>query len=227
MNSDRPQAVCFLTGTTPRSIPAPVAHRLADEHATALAELLQILCCSEESAVLAFGRLSHNPRLDASAKATLATIASEEAVHEVLLGNLRHALPVPAEDENLRRVMRHFFRSLGGRDLGLHFAQLAALDSGVCAILAALRAGSLPLSRESSVARILERIHRDEARHTASALRIASHLPSRERLLDEANTVRRKLVDLVLRRADAMERLGVDADLLARRLVTIPNSFAR
>jgi hypothetical protein len=123
--------------------------------------------------------------------------------------------------------MRRFFRSLGGRNLGLHFAQLAALDSGVCAILAAMRDGPLPLTTEPRIFRILEKIHHDEARHTASALRFARHLVPRERLFDEAHTVRSKLVDLIKLRADAMERLGVDADRLARRLTTPPNSFAR
>lgn len=227
MNPVHCPPVCFVSGAAPRSIPVPVVHRLADHHATALAELLQILCCGEESAVLAFGRLSHDARLETLARATLATIASEEAVHEVLLGNLRSALPAPAEDENLRRAMRHFFRSLGSRNLGLHFAQLAALDSGVCAILASLRESHLPLARESGVTRIVERIHRDEARHAASALRLARCLLSQGPLLDETIAVRRKLADLILRRADAMECVGVDAGLLARRLVTLPNSLAQ
>jgi hypothetical protein len=219
------RAVCFLTDVASRSIPSLVPHRLKDRSAQALAELLQILCCGEESAVFAFSRLSRDRRLEASAQATLAAIAADEAVHESRLADLRFSLPPAAEDESLRASLKRFFRSLGSRDLGIHFTRLAALDSGVCAILSALRGTGLPIAQERGITQIVEKIHRDEARHAASALFFARNLLTGTLIADGAAETRQRLVDVVMRRADAMERLGVDPAQMARRLTAIPPSF--
>ncbi len=75
--------VCFRlpTGESAPSFGPGLLLRLRDVHQEALADLLQVFACGEESASLAFARLGGAP-LEEAARCGLARIAEEELVHE-------------------------------------------------------------------------------------------------------------------------------------------------
>ena len=97
---DATAPVCFrLAEAAPIAAP-PGPLRLRPVPAEALAELLQVFACGEESASLAFARLGRSP-LEATACRALAGIAGEEREHERLLRGLRGALPAPPRDRTV------------------------------------------------------------------------------------------------------------------------------
>jgi len=190
-----------------------------------LAELLQILCCGEESAVCAFARLSRDADWKYLAQATLAAIAADEAVHETRLSDLRFSLPPAAEDESLRAGTQALFSVLGQPGFGKFISRgwrrsipVFAPSFPPCGE-PGCRAPRKRPSLGSS-----KRYHRDEARHTAP-LCLCEELARRRLDRRSAAETRQKLVEVVMQRADAMEELGVDPGRLALRLTAIPESF--
>ena len=69
------------------------------------------------------------PDMPAAAAALERAIADEEAYHEVMLANFRAALPEAPDDPQLAQQMLRFFRRLGTRDLGTHFARRSSNSS--------------------------------------------------------------------------------------------------
>src|SRR5260221_32520 len=203
--------LCFrLADAAPAASP-PGPLRLGDAQAEALSELLQVFACGEESASLAFARLGGSPIEDA-ARHALARVAGEEFIHEGLLRGLRTALPPPAPDRELRRALLRFYHGIAQADLGLHLASIAALDSAVCLILAALLERDRVLAQEPAVHAIFRRIHRDEAGHVRLSRRIAAELVQGDAAGAAAENARLRLVGMLTRRGAAFDSLGVDAD---------------
>jgi hypothetical protein len=218
--------VCFRL-SEPASIASPrLALRLTDAHAEALAELLQIFACGEESAAIAFAGLARSP-VDEAARGALIHIAREELVHEGLLRGLRGALPEPPRDRELRRALAHFYHGIAHADIGLHLAAIASLDSAVCLILSALlRAGSV-IAREHAVSTIFRRIHRDEAKHVRVSRHMAAVFVRKDLRGAVAEYTRVGLVAVLVRRGAAFERLGIDAEHLFARLRRIPDGLVQ
>jgi hypothetical protein len=218
--------VCFrLSEPAPIASPRPVL-RLTDAHAEALAELLQIFACGEESAAIAFAGLAHSP-VNEAARGALTSIAREELTHEGLLRGMRGALPEPPGDRELRRALVHFYHGIADADVGRHFAAIASLDSAVCLILSAfLRAGSV-VARELTVSTIFRRIHRDEAKHVRVSRHIASEFLRKELRGAVAERNRVGLVGVLVRRGAAFERLGIDAERLFARLRRVPDGLVQ
>ena len=191
---------------------------LPEPQIAALGRLLPALVCGEESSFHVFwqeaGRLTH---LQIGQSLTLARrIAAEELEHEQLLRELRNCCPVADDLATIRPRARRFFLRMASRDPALHFARVAALDSGVCVILAAL---AKPLARARVVVDPFNRIRTDEAGHVRFSRRHSCELGADPSLL--ANTavrVRGELVELLHSLASSFEDLGLDADHLFRRL---------
>jgi hypothetical protein len=218
--------ICFrLADPLPAASP-PGPLRLGDAAAEALCELLQVFACGEESAAHAFAHLGGSPLEDA-ARRGLARVAKEELIHEGLLRGLRNALPAPAPDRELRRALLRFYHGIWQADTGLHLASIAALDSAVCVILAALLEPDRILAREPTVARVLRRIHRDEAGHVRLSRRLAAELVRGKALFAVAEIARLSLVGLLARRGSAFESLGVNAERLFARIARVPDGLFR
>jgi hypothetical protein len=197
--------------------PAP-ALRLADGAEAALAELLPLLLCGEESAVLAFGASDVRHSLDSAARNELEKIRCEEVVHGLLLQRLQAGLPPASLDAGLRARMRRFFITLADADPGRYFARIAGLDSAVCVLLGALRGRRSALAGAPTVAATFACIHRDEAGHVRAARGIALAFATPARARDVATETRARLVTLLAERGAAFETLGIDADRLFLRL---------
>lgn len=225
MDSDEPTPaplhVCFRRRGRPVPVPIALQQELSRDVAEAVAELLQVLCCGEESAVFAFERLSRHAGLHEASARCAARIAREEAFHDELLGGLRRALPAPRHDEPLILSLQAFYRTLGTRDAFVHLTQIWALDSGVCLILSALRGTGRPLGANAALNAIFGRIQRDEAGHVRDSSRMARDLGPNRAATDLRVRTRESLAGLILRRADALETLQVDPDALRRALLRI------
>jgi len=195
--------------------------RLGPRSARALAELLRMLSCGEESAALAFDRLGgswHEPAV----RSALAGIAADERRHQAMLATLEASLPRPQHDPPLAAAIRSFFRRLADRDVLVHCARVVAIDSAVCQILGALRGRRKPLAADVRVGAILGRIHHDEARHVAIASDCAAPLLKSVRGREIAVDARERLTRVLRLRADSLEALAVDPDRLFARLRTNP-----
>jgi rubrerythrin len=197
------------------------AVQLSARNASALAELLQVLSCGEESAALTFDHLSSSSH-ERSLRSVLAGIAADEREHQALLAGLRACLPQPLQDSSLEATMRRFFIRLADREVLVHFVRIVAIDSAVCQILGALRCRGRPLASDVQVCSILERIHQDEARHVAIASRCATPLLKSLRGRDITADAREQLTEVLRLRASALDSLEVDPDQLFVRLRVLP-----
>jgi hypothetical protein len=218
--------ICFRLADTLPAVSPVGPFRLGDAAAEALSELLQVFACGEESAAHAFAHLGSSA-LDDAARHGLARVADEELAHERLLRGLRNALPAPAPDRELRRALLRFYCGIAQADIGLHLASIAALDSAVCVILAALLEPARPLAREPAVAAILHRIHRDEAGHVRLSRRLAAAFARRDAIGAVAVNARLGLVGVLARRGAAFEDLGVNAERLFVRIARLPDGLFR
>ncbi len=210
-----------------QSVDHQICFRLADAvHAASLPGPLRLedVACGEESASLAFARLGDSPIEDAARRA-LARVAEEELIHERLLRGLRGALPAPAPDRELRRALFRFYHGIAQADIGLHLASIAALDSAVCLILAALLEPDRILAQEPAANAIFRRIHRDEAGHVRLSRRIAAELVQGNVIGAVAESARLGLVGVLARRGAAFDSLGIDAERLFVRIARVPNGL--
>jgi hypothetical protein len=218
--------ICFrLPDTGPAASPVG-PFRLGDTQAEALSELLQVFACGEESAALAFAQLRGSPLQDGARRA-LSRVAEEELIHERLLRGLRGALPAPALDRELRRALLRFYHGIAQADIGLHLASIAARDSAVCLILAALLEPDRVLAQEPAANAIFRRIQRDEAGHVRLSRRIARQLVQRDAIGAVAENARLGLVGVLVRRGAAFDSLGIDPERLFARIGRVPNGLFR
>ena len=142
-----------------------------------------------------------------------------------LLRGLRGALPTPAPDRELRRALLRFYLGIAQADIGLHLASIAALDSAVCLILAALLEPDGVLAQEPVASAIFRRIHRDEAGHVRLSRRIAAELVQGDMIAAVAENARLGLVGVLARRGAALHSLGIDAERLFVRIARVPNGL--
>ena len=215
-------AVCFASRTEPAPVKRVWQLRVGASHQSALAELLPVLLCGEESAALAFARFANDSEFSQHARAELEHIGNEEQHHERQLRSLRQALPPAPVDDEVRRAARRFFARVGGCDVGEHFARIAALDSGVCVLLGALRGRGSPLAADANVHAMLSQIHRDEARHVMVSRHYARLLLDQRQAYAVGLEMRAQLAALMALRGGALEALGVNADRLLVRLRRVP-----
>lgn len=199
-----------------------ISHKLQNHYSKALSELIPILSCGEESAALIFNNLANILEEKSEARQKLLLISQEEIVHEKMLRSLANSLPPPKKDLKLRRKVKLFFLSIQSTDLGKHFAQIAALDSGVCIILSHLRRKNGPIYKEKAINNILSTIHREEARHAAISIDFAKKTLSKESLRNIFLQTRFKLNDLIINRKSSFETLKVNSTQLGEDLLEIP-----
>ena len=199
--------------------------RLSGQAAQALADLVPLLACGEEAAALTFHRLADQPVFDVDAVTALAAIETEEHRHEQMLSALAMRLPAPQRAKETRRAARRFQLFLGVRCPVEHLARIAAIDAGVCMILARLTKRTGPLSDDPDVIAILRRIHRDESRHVAVSRDIARRYADRRDLRDSAAAARQSLAGLLALGGASFEALAVDPSLLMRDVSRLPNGL--
>jgi len=197
-----------------------------DASQLAVARILAILVCAEESAVNVFHHECH--RLSeaqiAADHQALREIETEERVHAWLIHAARSHLPVPDDIDAIRRRTRRLFMRVASRDVPTHFARLTGLDSGVCISLSALL-GSAKVNRIEGFARLIKHIRRDEATHVKKSRDHAVDLGfDADRFHECYDLTRSGMVGMLEPIAGSFETLGVDPDRLFRRLMRFQES---
>jgi hypothetical protein len=211
---------CFTSRADLRGL-LPLDVRLRTRHAEALAQLMPLLLCGEESAALAFTQFAELAVLDGNARAQLSRMRFEEERHEVWLTRLRLGLPAPKPERGLQRIVRHFFLAIREPEVGAHLGRIASLDSAVCVILGALRHPRCALAADADLRRLLTRIHFEEAGHSRTASYYARIFGASD-LRWLAIDTRERLTRLLALRAVAFDQVGVCPDRLSRRLLQVP-----
>ena len=184
----------------------------------ALAEIVPLLACGEEAAAATFRVLRRRPAFDESETAALALIEAEERVHDQLLTRLRERLPPSATRDEYATAARAFHRAVWTADPLEHLARIAAIDAGVCGILARLTARGGPLAADPALVAMLRRIQRDEAGHVAVARGIVKARGVGQRHRASAAFARAELGRLVAPACKPFSALGVDPNALSRFL---------
>lgn len=193
--------------------------------AEALAELVPLLCCGEEAAVVGFDRLSRAGGLACCARAVMLTIADDERRHDAMLHSLRAALPHYVQNPAIRDRARQLHLDLSRGGTVLHLARIAGLDAAVCTILSRLLRPGLSLSSDASVRSVLNHIRGDETRHVLVSRGVALAAPDRRAVRSAAAEARTGLAELLTFGEDAFEALGVDPDRLVRDIACLPNGL--
>lgn len=186
--------------------------------AQALADLLPILLCGEESAELVFAGAADDSALDATLKDLLRSVAADERGHGAALARLRAMLPPPRSRGPARRAA-HFLRRLASPDLGTHLARVAALDAGVCRVLGDICLRGTLVARNPTLARVFNRIRNDEARHVRIGRQCAKALgiTELERRAEQAR-VMAAFAELLALSSSSFEDLGVNPRRLLARI---------
>lgn len=193
--------------------------RVPDSEWAAVSQLLGLLRTGEQSAELAFRRITRRlkPAGAAYAQHALAAIAEDEARHD-------HWLVAAADEVGIiatptSESVRRFFVRLESRDFGAHLARIATLDGCVCQILSCVLAGPSRSRIPPPLAAVLVRIRRDEAGHVRTTRSLAREFG--------ADLTTARALELETRSAfssviagyeSAFDALGVDTGALARRI---------
>lgn len=213
-------------------------HGLTGPQQNALAVLIPLLLCGEQSAVHVFNneykRLSQISQPDSTLMADslrdLAIIEADERRHEEALQRLLAHLPEP---ENLYRIKREaqlFYSRIQRSTPSMvqHFYSIAQLDACVCVLMNTVANGDL---QHSEVATLFTLIKKDEAKHVKLATRHVTRLLQLEASIDEKDISRRadeqpstanlqhQLVTLLQPQTHAFKALGINSENLFKRLL--------
>ena len=207
---------------------------LADESVEAFSRLLPLLACGEESAIHVFfnAAMAHpaepfNDKAAANLSAlALMNIAQDEMRHEAWLTAWRNRLPT-CLDHSVKRQARKFFAGLASDIPAVHFTRIAALDSAVCQILAALMTAKAPLFKVNEIKTTFDLIRKDEARHVRISRAYATAWGATpEQICTEWHAVRGALATLLERVAPDLAILGANPEQLFGKLKRLPEFAA-
>lgn len=184
----------------------------------ALADLLPLLICGEETAISVFERLAValQQHLAPPLLADLRSVAQDEIRHATYLDQLRVHLPAPSDTMATHRAA-HFLVSLRCADPARQLVRLAVLDALVCCVLSAMLRPSARLACAWDIALLLRRIQLDEATHVRItracfiALGVAPAQAASERAV-----LQQRFAALLAASADAFAGLGVDLAVVTR-----------
>lgn len=193
---------------------------LSHRHEEALARLIPLLLCGEQSAIHVFG--NEVERLRGTTWKTsidlLKNIETDEYAHEQALQTVTTRLMEPADIHSIKRKAKHFYISLGNTvGMADHFARVSQLDACVCIIMNAITHSDL--GKSHLIVKLFERIKKDEARHVSVCRKHFLQLGGDKNLFKEnRHAVSTKLVKLLMTEANSFEALGIDPDRMFRKM---------
>lgn len=187
--------------------------KLNDEQLAATARLLCLLGNGEDAAALSFTALAREARSD-HAPAALDTIAHEEEMHSAWVEAAARLLPKPVGARPVIQASRRLHFAIGQGSVGERLAGVAALDSAACILFSRLLQQGAPLAKTGKIAKVLLRIHRDEAQHVAIASSLAVLEGASPRLIKRAVDIRAQFAGVLELVADDFEALEVDPGAL-------------
>lgn len=190
---------------------------LNSQQQIALAQLIPLLLCGEQSALFVF----HNEckRIsDWNSLEPLQIIEADESLHEEVLQNLLNILP-KVNNHNTKRRAQYFYAKLEQRTQSIpqHFLVISKLDACVCVIMNAIARSDL---KGTYIGRLFELIKKDEARHVKLAKSHALYLdPNVE--VDKNFCIEQELVQLLKSERESLIKLGIDDSFLFKRILEL------
>ncbi len=188
---------------------------LTDNQKGALARLVPLLLCGEQSAIHVFNA-EYSRRVDS--QFYLAQIEADERLHEIALQRLLQQLP---EYENIHRLKRHaqlFYARIqqASDNVARHFFTISQLDACVCVLMNAVANSNI---KGTAAAGLFSLIKRDEARHVSIARRHAIRLQADIYDQPASVDIHQGLVSLLEQQEVAFQVLEVDTKVLFQRLL--------
>lgn len=193
------------------------------EHQYALAHLIPLLLCGEQSAQLVFNqeinRLfntkqdegeSNNQSVNQRMIESLLAVEADEFRHDQALQLILNDLPIIKNKCKIQRQAQHFYTRLGrGESRCQHFIKIATLDSCVTQVMHEFEHSFL--GAEHPFARLCGLIKKDEAKHVYVAKHHAQALGATPAMFKQAQrSVSRLLHQLLATQAEHFNYLGVD-----------------
>jgi hypothetical protein len=193
-------------------------------HQVALAHLIPLLLCGEQSAQLVFNQEinllfntkkddaeSHEQSNNQTMIESLLAVEADEFRHDQALQLILNDLPVIKNKRRIQRQAQHFYTLLGhGESRCQHFIKIATLDSCVTQVMHEIE-HSLLLGAEHPFARLCGLIKKDEAKHVYVAKHHAQALGATPAMFKQAQRlVSRLLHQLLATQAEHFDYLGVD-----------------
>ncbi len=179
----------------------------------AVSRLLCLLGNGEDAAALSFTALARELRSD-HAPAALTKIAHEEEMHGAWVDAAARWLPKPVGARPVIQASRRLHFAIGQGSVGERLAGVTALDSAACILFSRLLRHGAPLAKTGKIAKVLLRIHRDEAQHVAIASSLAVLEGASPRLINRAADIRAQFAGVLELVADDFEALEVDPGAL-------------
>lgn len=207
---------------------------ITDSQADALARLIPLLLCGEQSAVHIFNteqlRLDrqlachdHEQRCDDPhyiALQTLARIEADERLHEQALQLVLNKLPTTSEQHKIKRKAQRFYTQItqNTHSIAEHFQMIAKLDSCVCILMDSVAKSSL---RDTHLASLFNLIKKDEARHVGFAKKHSRIVRPKSVADDSCSTfkVQAQLVELLATESASLNALQINSQALFERLL--------
>lgn len=178
----------------------------------AIARLLAIMVCAEESAINVFQLESKrlNASQSAVARRQLLEIASEERVHDWLIQRTRQYFPTPEDLPQLRRRARRLFMRMASRNYGEHFARICLNHM----------LHNRAMRASQGLSQLFRYIRQDESGHVKVGRHYAMACGFDKADFGRAYALsRQRLIDLLSTIADSFEAIGTDPDVLFKNLL--------
>lgn len=192
-----------------------VEDELSEPEQHALARVIPLLLCGEQSASFVFGQ--ENERLSAENVhlADLKQIEQDELIHERGLQFLHERLPLPEDLNRIKRQSQIFYGAISKQtnNLATHFLLISELDACVCKVLNHVGSSSL---KNTAIGELFTLIKKDEARHVLIAKRHAQTLGAAS---TNEYSVGSSLVELLQTQHQAFLTLQIDAEELYRQIL--------
>ena len=196
-----------------------LSHRLPDNERNAVGLLLGLLRTGEQSAHVAFRRLSRRlpPASTRYVHHALSSIAIDEATHDQWLATAAASAGISASPAPVG--VRRFFVRLESRDIRIHLVRIAALDACVCQILSCVLALRRPSCIPPALIAALAAIRKDEAVHVRTTRGLARDFGVDPVAAHALELDTRGEFGLVLAHyGAAFDALGLDTEMLQRRI---------
>ncbi|MFT5709140.1 MAG: ribonucleotide reductase beta subunit family protein with ferritin-like domain, partial [Oceanospirillaceae bacterium] len=198
----------------------------------ALANLIPLLLCGEQSAIHVFNTESSrmnqaNETLSAineleqqKAMLYLQQIEADERLHEQALQFILDKLPAASEQHKIKRVAQRFYASIAQQTNTVmqHFQVIAQLDTCVCLLMDAVAKSSI---EQSALAELFRLIKKDEARHVNIAKKHSAML-----LKNAIKTpipidlkIQQQLVNMLNTQLTALQNLQINSHILFKRIL--------
>ena len=221
-----------------RCFPQPTAHQQHNQHQllhwikshpapglcldhdqqTALAKLVPLLLCGEQSATLVFHQENQRLRQQSAPMQALLDIEADETLHERALQHLLSSLPRTADQHQIKRRSQRFYAGInqGAVSVEAHFMLISQLDTCVCILMNTVANSSI---KSTPVAELFNLIKQDEAVHVRVARNHAKALnPKVDQELRQQN-LQSDLVNLLKTESASFAKLGINTDKLFKRLL--------